>query len=84
MKKLIYSTKAGGYKQKGILGTNFSPNNVQLANNQQFGQSFDVKNIFRPYPLSKVDYGSRKVSQPPVSRSPSPNRACAVGSEEAP
>jgi hypothetical protein len=30
---------------------NFSPNNVQLANNQQFGQSFDVKNIFRPYQL---------------------------------
>ncbi len=30
---------------------NFSPNNVQLPNNQQFGQSFDVKNIFRPYPL---------------------------------
>jgi hypothetical protein len=31
---------------------NFSPNNAQLANNQQFGRSFDVKNIFRPYPLS--------------------------------
>jgi len=30
---------------------NFSPNNVRLANNQQFGQSFDVKNIFRTYPL---------------------------------
>jgi hypothetical protein len=30
---------------------NFSPNNAQLANNQQFGRSFDVKNIFRPYPL---------------------------------
>jgi len=30
---------------------NFSPNNVYLANNQQFGQNFDVKNIFRPYPL---------------------------------
>jgi len=25
----------------------FSPNNVRLANNQQFGQSLDVKNIFR-------------------------------------
>ena len=30
---------------------NFGPNNVQLTNNQQFGQSFDLKNIFRPYPL---------------------------------
>ena len=30
---------------------NFSPNNVPLANNQQFGQSFDVKNIFRSYSL---------------------------------
>jgi hypothetical protein len=51
MKKLNYSIKAHGYKQKSILGMNFSPNNVQLPNNQQFGQSFDVKNIFRPYPL---------------------------------
>jgi hypothetical protein len=27
--------------------------------------------------ISRVDYGRRRVSQPPVSRSPSPNRACA-------
>ena len=27
--------------------------------------------------MSRVDYGRRRVSQPPVSRSPSPNRACA-------
>jgi hypothetical protein len=51
MKKLNYSIKANSYKKKGILEMNFSPNNVQLPNNQQFGQSFDVKNIFRPYPL---------------------------------
>ena len=51
MKKLNYSIKADGYKQKGILEMKFSPNKVRLANNQQFGQSFDVKNIFRPYPL---------------------------------
>ena len=35
---------------------------------------------------SRVDYGRRAVSQPPVSRSPSPNRACtfryALGSLE--
>ena len=35
---------------------------------------------------SRVDYGRRKVSRPPVSRSPSPNRACvfryALGSPE--
>ena len=30
---------------------NFSPHNVPLANNQQFGQSFDVKNIFGSYLL---------------------------------
>ena len=30
---------------------NFSPNNVQLANNPQFGKGFDVKKIFKPYPL---------------------------------
>ena len=39
-----------------------------------------------PILLSRVDYGRRKVSQPPVSRSPSPNRACAfryaLGSSE--
>jgi hypothetical protein len=29
----------------------FSPNNVQLANNPQFGKGLDVKNIFKPYPL---------------------------------
>ena len=29
----------------------FSSNKVRLANNQQFGQSYVVKNIFRPYPL---------------------------------
>jgi hypothetical protein len=50
-KKLNYSIKANGYKEKDMLGMNFSPNNVQLANNQHFGQSFAVKNIFRPYPL---------------------------------
>jgi len=33
------------------LGMNFSPNNVQLANNPQFGKGFDVKKIFKPYPL---------------------------------
>jgi hypothetical protein len=50
-KKINDSIKADGYKQKGVLGMNFSPNNVPLANNQQFGKGFDVKNIFRPYPL---------------------------------
>ncbi len=30
---------------------NFSPYNVQLANNQQFEQGFDVRNIFKPYPM---------------------------------
>jgi len=33
------------------LGTNFRPNSVQLANNPQLGQGFDVKNIAKPYPL---------------------------------
>jgi len=42
MEKLSYSIKANSYKKKGILEMNFSPNNVQLPNNQQFGQSFDV------------------------------------------
>ena len=51
MKKLDYSIKAEGYKEKGILGMNFSPTNVQLANKKQFGLGFDVKNIFKPYPL---------------------------------
>ncbi len=51
MKKLNYSIKAGGYKQKGILEMKFRPNNIRLANNQQFGQSFVVKNIFRTYAL---------------------------------
>jgi hypothetical protein len=49
--KLNYSIKADGYKEKDILGMNFSPNNVQLSNNPQFGKGFDVKNIFKPYPL---------------------------------
>jgi len=44
MKKLNYSIKAYGYKQKGILGVDFSPNNVQPANNQQFGEG-DVPGI---------------------------------------
>jgi hypothetical protein len=51
MKKLNYSIKAYGYKQKVILGMNFSPNNVQLANNPQFGHSFNMKNISKLYPL---------------------------------
>jgi len=51
MKRLNYSIKANGYKQMGILGKNFNPNNVQLANNQQIGQSLDVKNITKPYSL---------------------------------
>ena len=51
MKKINYSIKAKSYKKKGILGMNFSPNSLQPPNNQQFGQSFNVKNIFRPYPL---------------------------------
>jgi len=49
--KINYSIKAYCYKHKGILGMNSSSNNVPLASNQHFGQSFDVKNIFRPYPL---------------------------------
>ena len=52
MIKSNYSIKADGYKKKSVFGMNFNPNNdAQLANNQQFGQSFDVKKIFRPYPL---------------------------------
>jgi hypothetical protein len=51
MKKLHYPIKARGYNQKGMLGMNFSPNNVQFANNPQFGKGFDVKNIFRSYSL---------------------------------
>jgi len=49
--KLDYSIKANGYNDKCTFGMNFSPNNVPLANNQQIGQSLDVKNIFRPYSL---------------------------------
>ena len=51
MKKLYYSIKAKSYVKKSILEMNFSPNNVPLTNNQQFGQSLDVKNIIKPYPL---------------------------------
>ena len=51
MKKLDYSIKTESYIKKGILEMKFSPNNVRLANNQQFGQSFVVKNIFRTYSL---------------------------------
>ena len=40
-----------GYNQKGILEMNFSPNILQLANNPHFGHSFNMENIFKPYPL---------------------------------
>ena len=51
MKKLDYSIKAESYIKEGALEMNFSPNVVQLANNQQFGKRFDVKKIIKPYPL---------------------------------
>jgi len=51
MKKLDHSIKAESYIKKGILGMNIRPNSVPLANNQQFGQRFDVEKIIKPYPL---------------------------------
>lgn len=49
--KLNYPINSDGYKHKGIWGMNLSPNSVQLADNPQFRKGFDVKNIFKPYPL---------------------------------
>jgi len=49
MNILNYSIKVNYYKEKDILGMNFRPKNAQPANNQHFGQSLDLKNIFRTY-----------------------------------